>query len=155
MSRPGSPGAFLAAAALCAVASACAAAAAPVGVQQAPSPVVTAQLDSAVTLMAAQGFALAEGYRSGSLADGAETVVSLNFTGGRTYLVAAVCDADCSDLDLELTTASGAAVDSDYELDDVPMVMAEVDRTERYDLTVSMAACGVEPCAYGVAVFVQ
>jgi hypothetical protein len=116
--------------------------------------IVRVQLDSAVTVMRGEGFALQGGFLTGSLANGAREALTLNLAAG-SHVVMAVCDEDCSDLDLQLADAAGNEVGSDYELDDVPMVAAEVSRAGRYRLTVSMASCSIEPCAYGVAVFKQ
>ncbi len=139
------------------LAAACAVAAfaAPASAQPGIDPTVRIQLDSAVSLMRGQGFAQQGPFHSGALGDGGEAVVRLDLRGGTTYMIMAVCDGDCSDLDLRLTDASGTEVDSDFELDDVPIVTAEVARNGAYQLTVGMAACSVEPCGYGVAVFAQ
>ena len=140
---------LLALAALCAALATAAPAAAQI------DGTVKIQLDSAVSMFRGQGFDLQGAYRSGSLADGAEAVVSLDLEGGRSYIIVGVCDSDCSDLDFALADASGTEVDNDYELDDVPMVAVEVARAATYRLTVGMATCSVEPCGYGVAVFAQ
>lgn len=150
------PVVLVAVAAIAVGVSACAGAAVPVPTPRvATSSVVTVQLDSATSIMATQGFELTEGYRNGALNDGEEEVLSLDLAGERTYMIAAVCDQDCSDLDLELADASGETIDSDFELDDVPMVMTQGARAGRHSLTVSMASCEVEPCAYGVAIYRQ
>ena len=119
---------------------------------QAQEQIVTTQLDSAVVLMAGQGFTPADDAVRGSLDQGEDEEFELELEAGKTYIIMAVCDGDCSDLDLALTS-SGQDVDSDYEPDDVPMVMVEVERSATYNLKVEMATCSVEPCAFGVAVF--
>lgn len=141
----------LALAAVCAVLATAAPAAAQPGIDA----TVRMQLDSAVSMFRGQGFAQQGDYRSGALADGGSDVVRLELRGGHSYMIVGVCDTDCSDLDFKLVDAAGEEVDSDYELDDVPMVAAAVAGNGTYTLTVSMAACSVEPCGYGVAVFAQ
>lgn len=111
------------------------------------------QLDSAAVLMGGQGFRLQDDIVSGDLEQGGEEEFELELEGGKTYIIVGVCDGDCSDLDMALTTASGDDVDSDYELDDVPMVTVEVERGGTYHLKVEMATCSAEPCAFGVGVF--
>lgn len=140
---------------LLAAACALAASAAPAAAQPELAGIVRTQLDSAVVLMRSNGFVQQGTYRGGALGDDANEVVQVDLQGGQNYLIMAVCDQDCSDLDLNLVDASGASLDSDYEPDDVPMVVAEVSRTGTYQLTVGMAECSVEPCGYGVAVFAQ
>ena len=116
-------------------------------------PIIRTQLDSAATLMGGQGFRLQDDIVSGDLRQGEDSEFELELEGGKTYIIVGVCDGDCSDLDMALTTAGGEDVDSDYETDDVPMVMVEVGRGQTYHLKVQMAACSVEPCAFGVGVF--
>lgn len=143
---------------LLALAAACVltvAAAAPAAAQPRMDAVVRTQLDSAVVLMRGQGFALQGALRAGALANGAQEELRLDLQGGNTYMIMGVCDVDCDDLDLLLSDAAGNEVDSDYLVDDVPMVTAEVGRSGAYTLTVSMASCSIEPCGYGIAVFAQ
>lgn len=115
--------------------------------------IIQTQMDSAAVLMRAQGFRLQDDIVSGDLDQGEDEEFELELEGGKTYIIVGVCDGDCSDLDMALTTAAGADVDSDYELDDVPMVTVEVERSGTYHLKVEMATCSVAPCAFGVGVF--
>lgn len=115
--------------------------------------VVTTQLDSAVTLMGNQGFSKQDEFVTGNLQEGEDSEFELQLDGGKTYIIVGVCDGDCTDLDMALTTASGEDVSSDFKDDDVPMVMVEVAQGATYNLLVRMAACSVEPCAFGVGVF--
>lgn len=115
--------------------------------------IIRTQLDSASVLMGNNGFSLQDDIVSGDLRTGQDEEFELELEGGKTYIIMGVCDGDCTDLDMALTTAAGADVDSDYQDDDVPMVMVEVARGATYNLKVGMAACSVEPCAFGVAVY--
>jgi hypothetical protein len=115
--------------------------------------IIRTQLDSASSLMRAQGFSLQDDIVSGDLNEGEEEEFELELAGGKTYIIVGVCDGDCSDLDMVIATTGGQEVDSDYELDDVPMVMVEVASGTTYNLTVKMATCSVAPCAFGVGVF--
>ncbi|HEX6039697.1 hypothetical protein [Longimicrobium sp.] len=115
--------------------------------------VIRTQLDSAAVLVGNEGFRLQDDIVAGELGQGASDEYELELEGGMTYIIIGVCDGDCSDLDLALTTSGGDDVDSDYETDDVPMVMVEVERGQTYSLKVEMAACSVEPCAFGIGVY--
>jgi hypothetical protein len=117
--------------------------------------IIVTQLDSAATLMGNEGFELQDEIVSGDLRQGEDEQFELELEGGKTYIIVGVCDGDCSDLDMALTTAGGEDVDSDFKEDDVPMVMVEVPSNGTYHLKVQMAACSVEPCAFGVGVFAQ
>jgi hypothetical protein len=143
--------------ALLALAAACAVvvSAAPAAAQPELAPVVRMQLDSAVVMFRNEGFQQQGGFHGGALDDGESEVVTLDLRGGYSYMIVGVCDGDCSDLDFRLDDAAGNEVDSDFELDDVPMVAAAVSSNGSYSLTVSMASCSIEPCGYGVAVFAQ
>lgn len=115
--------------------------------------IIQTQLDSAATLMANGGFRLQDDFVTGDLSQGEDEEFELELEAGKSYIIVGVCDGDCSDLDMALTTAAGEDVDSDYELDDVPMVTVEVERSGTYHLKVEMATCSAEPCAFGVGVF--
>jgi hypothetical protein len=115
--------------------------------------IIRTQLDSAGVLMSGNGFRLQDDIVSGDLRTGQDEQFELELEGGKTYIIVGVCDGDCSDLDMALTTAAGADVSSDFQDDDVPMVTVEVERGATYNLMVRMAACSVEPCAFGVGVF--
>ncbi|HLM66606.1 MAG TPA: hypothetical protein VK358_03720 [Longimicrobium sp.] len=115
--------------------------------------IIRTQLDSATVLMSGNGFRLQDDIVSGDLRQGQDEEFELELEGGKSYIIVGVCDGDCTDLDMALTTAAGADVDSDYEDDDFPMVMVEVESGATYNLKVQMAACSVEPCAYGVGVY--
>ena len=69
------------------------------------------------------------------------------------YVVAGRCDGDCADLDLRLTTSSGAVVDNDQLPDSHPEVSVRPSRTRNYSVEVEMYRCRVEPCYYGIALF--
>lgn len=115
--------------------------------------IIRTQLDSAAVLMGNEGFRLQDDIVTGDLRQGEDEQFELELEGGKTYIIVGVCDGDCSDLDMALTTSDGDDVDSDFEEDDVPMVMVEVERGSVYHLRVQMAVCSVEPCAFGVGVF--
>ena len=115
--------------------------------------IIRTQLDSAAVLMGGNGFRLQDDIVSGDLRQGQNEEFELQLEAGKTYIIVGVCDGDCSDLDMALTTSGGDEVDSDYADDDVPMVTVEVQRSATYNLMVRMAACSIEPCAYGVSVF--
>ncbi len=119
---------------------------------QAQPAIITTQLDSAVVLMRAQGFTPADDAVRGTLAEGADEEFELDLESGTNYLVVGVCDGGCSDLDLVLTNGSGEEVESDRELDDVPMLAIE-GQSGSFVLSVQMATCTLNECHYGVRVF--
>lgn len=112
---------------------------------------VSAQLEAVVEALDAEGLAPAGDPHGGALNEGESEEVELELTAG-SYLIVGVCDADCSDLDL-LLTSDGEEVDSDYEADDTPVLAVDVEEGGTLMLTVEMPACSSGPCRFGVGVF--
>jgi hypothetical protein len=119
---------------------------------QAQEEIVTTQLDSAVVLMAGQGFTPADDAVRGALDQGEDEEFELELEAGSQYFVVGVCDGDCEDLDLVLTDGDGEEVEADREMDDVPMLAIE-GQSGTFVLSVQMATCTANPCYYGVRVF--
>lgn len=122
---------------------------------QAQPAIIQTQLDSAIVLMGNEGFAPADEPVTGTLAQGDDEEFELDLQSGVSYFIVGVCDGGCSDLDLVLTDESGEEVESDRELDDVPMLALEAGSTGSYVLSVQMATCSSSSCHYGVRVFQQ
>lgn len=118
---------------------------------QAQREIVTTQLDSAVVLMAGQGFAPSDDPVMGTLAQGDDEEFEVELESGNQYFVVGVCDGGCSDLDLVLTRGS-EEVEADRKLDDVPM-LAISGESGTFVLSVQMATCSSSECHYGVRIF--
>lgn len=117
------------------------------------SDVVTRQFDVIVGRLAKNGYRENRSRLSGTLRQGQQTTYTVDLQQGARYLLAAVCDGDCSDLDLALYDDSGNLLDDDTETDDVPIVNVVPRWTGRFRVTVKMHACSVNPCAFGLGVF--
>ncbi len=89
--------------------------------------------------------------RTGLVDSGANEVVLLELEPG-SYMVAAVCDHDCSDVDLAVARA-GETLDRDILEDDVPIVEVEVGTAGPHAFTVSMVACTTPRCGFALGVF--
>lgn len=72
---------------------------------------------------------------------------------GYEYLLVAVCDFDCDDIDLYVRDDSAREVAADEEPDDFPIVGLTPEAGRSYEVQVSMVGCLVEPCVYGVSLF--
>lgn len=92
---------------------------------------------------------------TGWLDEGEAARFTVWLTGGERYAIAAACDRDCSDVDLQLFSPAGDEVDRDFLSDDEPMVFAAPYVSGRYTVRVSMASCSVDPCEYYAGVFQQ
>ena len=98
------------------------------------------------------GWTLTHEVVTGALHSYARDTVQVRLRAGLTYAIAATCDQDCSDIDLELIDPSGRVV-SDLRPDDVPVVIAYPVTGGTYRVRVVMASCSVGPCRYAVGVF--
>jgi hypothetical protein len=74
------------------------------------------------------------------------------FEPGTDYLIVGRCDADCADVDLQLSTLDGAVIAEDRAADDKPYVSFRA-QAGSYRVRVTMTACQQEPCAYGLRLY--
>jgi len=72
---------------------------------------------------------------------------------GVTYRVFAVCDNDCSDVDLEVYDAAGAFVGRDVAVNDTPYVEITPAADGVAYARIWLAACESEPCYVGARLF--
>ncbi|MBB3911230.1 hypothetical protein [Sphingomonas desiccabilis] len=63
------------------------------------------------------------------------------------------CDADCSDMDLEVVDQNGYLVVADTTDDDVPIVAFYPDPGVEYTVNAKMFSCSSNRCYYSVATF--
>lgn len=113
---------------------------------------VRAQLDR--TIAALQGSSAISGriVAVGPLnMDESESLV-IQMQAGTTYDIVGACDEDCSDLHLWLSTASGNDMAVDRSSENLPVVRFRPRESGSYRVMVTMAACRVSPCWFGVAI---
>ena len=94
----------------------------------------------------------------GSLDEGKSTSFLFTAQGPGSYRVLAVCDNDCTDIDLYLYGMDGSLLDSDVELDDFPWVDTEELKTgasRQYRVEVGMPSCSANPCRFALSVFAR
>lgn len=92
----------------------------------------------------------------GQLARGDTHDWTFTAEGPGTYRVLAVCDNDCSDIDLTLFDMDGNQIDFDVETDDYPWVdtaKLAAGTSRQFRVQVAMASCSADPCRYAIAVF--
>jgi hypothetical protein len=114
---------------------------------------VNRQLEEASQIARDGGLREMEDPRTGSLDEDERESQDLSLQAGNQYMMVAVCDNDCSDIDLRLYDSSGDQVDVDIEMDDTPVVEISPSRSGNYRLDVIMVTCSTEPCFYGVGVY--
>lgn len=101
------------------------------------------------------GWVLSHDIVQDSMNEGQTEYFDLVLDGGYDYGIVAVCDTDCSDIDLYLHDPNGNEVASDTSTDDFPILDFTPYATGSFSIGVRMYSCSVEPCYYGVAVFTQ
>jgi hypothetical protein len=118
--------------------------------------VVKQQLTYIQGALADEGYQRTHDYAYGELNSNAEETVSFELDEGVSYAATAVCDQDCTDVDLFLLDENGNVVAEDQdEGDEGDFAVVEVTPawTGAFTLRVRMYACSVEPCHYGIAIF--
>lgn len=103
--------------------------------------------------LAAEGVSRSHDYAYGQLDSDGEQAISFELDEGRTYVAVAVCDQDCSDIDLVLLDENGNVVSEDHEAAEYAAVKVTPAWTGSFDLRVKMYTCSAEPCHFGVAIF--
>lgn len=89
----------------------------------------------------------------GFLRSGATVGLELTLDPGVEYLIAGVCDQDCSDLDLAVADSQGAILFTDEMDDDAPVLQFVSTTAGFHTVWVTMYACSVEPCSFAYRVF--
>ena len=89
--------------------------------------------------------------QEGILRTDGEAVFSIYVVEGVSYSIEGTCDADCTDLDLTLLDpVSQRVVAQDTELDVVPVLHFEANRSGVFDVRVAMAHCAAASCSWHV-----
>lgn len=86
------------------------------------------------------------------LPDDETTSLMVPLEPGEEYVIMAVCDEGCDDIDLRLFSGS-TLVDEDIEDDDYPVVQVSPGSARTYRIEVVMASCDASPCRYGLAIY--
>lgn len=115
---------------------------------------VNSQIEQASKILRERGYAKTDTY-DGSLNNEAYESLTLSLRAGRQYAILAVCDNDCTDIDLRIYGPSEKEIDSDIEDDDKPVVMVSPDSDGKFRLKITMAKCSTSPCFYGVGLFAK
>lgn len=119
--------------------------------------VITAQLDTANSIMEAEGYArdilaIPAGAQVGLIPAGQVVYLEIELEAGSSYLISGACDFDCTDLDLRLLDAEGEVVAEDIELDDIPLLEFVAPEGRRFLLGIAMESCSDDFCFFGYQV---
>lgn len=72
---------------------------------------------------------------------------------GVPYLIFAVCDGDCTVVDVSLLDSAGALIKSDTDSGDFPVVDYTPTAAGAYTVRLTMAECKLAPCYAGARVY--
>ena len=78
-----------------------------------------------------------------------------HLSAGSSYLIVGVCDNSCTDVDLAVEDKDRVVLASDTAADDLPIVRFTPSTTDTYYIRPTMHKCSVDPCGYGIGVFVK
>ena len=92
-------------------------------------------------------------YLIGSLNDSGTDTWTMHFTAGRTYQITGACDADCRDIDIEVTDLNGRVIVADTEVSDLPNVAFNVDGSGDLKVKITMYQCSENPCFWGLGIW--
>lgn len=88
----------------------------------------------------------------GELEPGDADGFSMNVSGNAEYIIIAVCDTDCGDLDMAVYDADEDEAAADIEMDDYPMIAFQGEG--EYFVEVLMTDCQAATCLWAAQVFV-
>ena len=117
--------------------------------------------DREVSARLAQAAATLErGYRPGGIAGrgmlntGETTTISITLPPEATTVLTGVCDEDCADLDLSLST-NGYETDAARGGGNAPIVRVAPSQRTTYLIAVRMGDCRRNPCWFAIGIFRQ
>lgn len=116
---------------------------------------LTSQLAQIETELGSRGYRASHEPTWGMLdsREAEDTLVSLK--AGQSYAVVAVCDYDCDDIDLALYDRNGQTAEVDEDESDIAVVSYRPIASGDHTIRVRMYSCEVEPCGYGIKVYVR
>jgi hypothetical protein len=114
---------------------------------------VNAQIERAAKFLNERGYHRTHDVYTGSVKNEESDYLTLTLHAGTAYAIIAVCDNDCSDIDLRIFNEDDKELDSDVENDDNPIVTVVPTSDGKFRLKVIMAKCTTSPCFFGVGVY--
>ena len=103
--------------------------------------------------LAEQGFVEMGDLLSGSVGSGSSDENSVTLEAGVEYAFLAVCDEDCTDIDLRLDSPSDSTLGEDVQIDATPIIQITAPVTGTYTLDMIMYSCQAESCQWAGRVY--
>ncbi|APB34035.1 hypothetical protein GlitD10_1710 [Gloeomargarita lithophora Alchichica-D10] len=130
-----------------------------VGVAQAqPNPFLASvrqQLREAGRAAEQEGYRLSHDPFTGKLRPKEAEFITITLKANVSYLLVAVCDQDCRDMDLRLFDENRNLISEDMSPDAVPVVSVTPKRTATFRVQAIMSRCAARDCLYGVGAFAR
>ena len=114
---------------------------------------VSGQLQRAVAALRGKGVGRPDLTRIAPLNSEESESFPVTLQAGVAYYISGACDNDCTSLHLVLANAANNEVATDRSSENYPVLRFTPPETVRYRVKVTMAACQMNPCWYGVAVY--
>ncbi len=111
------------------------------------------QLERVETILRDSGYRPAGSLAYGTLNAGDRESRPISMTIGSRYVIAGVCDQDCTNVDLKLLAPDGAELAGNTAPDNRPTMSITSPGTGQFTVTVMMAGCRQSPCYWGFQVF--
>ncbi len=111
------------------------------------------EVDRVAAALKDSGFAPAGPLTYGTLDQNSRDARPLELAAGARYIIAGVCDQDCTSLVLTLADPSGAAAGTGGGTASRPTIEVPAAAHGTYRLTVEMRGCRQSPCYWGAQLF--
>ena len=103
--------------------------------------------------LAEEGYQTEGDILTGAVGRGASDISTVQLQGGVEYAIFAVCDQDCSDIDLRIKDAADSTLAEDVNIDATPILEITAPITGGYNLDLIMFSCGTEACSWGGQIY--
>jgi hypothetical protein len=111
-------------------------------------------LNTQTTRLAGDRYMLAAGPLTGATAQGETARINVRLWAGQDYVLAAVCDSRCADLNLRLIDPRGAVLSADDNANAAPVLHARPEVTGQHTIEARMPRCR-ERCWFAVNVYAR
>jgi len=95
-----------------------------------------------------RGYELDNDLLSGAVGRGASDINTLDLRSGVEYAIIAVCDEECTDIDLRITSPTDSVLAEDVNPDDNPIIEFTAPETGAYSLDMIMFNCRSGSCTW-------
>ena len=114
---------------------------------------IRVQLGAVESTLLQEGYQQTHDFYIDALYEDDGDIYVLTLRDDMEYQIVAVCDEDCTDIDLYLYDENENLIDEDETDDDVPVIESRPRWTGGFGIEVEMYECYNEPCYFGIGVF--